>query len=544
MADTNTAQKTVERSLDGAIGQALDREVGRQEARKQILEKSKNQRREVVNVDTSQATAVSKSERTSLAKEVAKSAFEKTPDQFLALAQEVQLQAITNLKNSDLKAGVSATIDFGGNSAIQHAVGLASILPAAVKEVSVNGQKGVRKGIQGNFYTAEGRYLAIVSGDSLVIEKTADQQTLIKEEKTLENLVKEWFQKITKTAIDSENKPPETEINKIYQEAARFDLQPQLLLAIRSVFKGQYGNDLNGLPEAQIATACRYLQSAQSLYQNEHPNVAIQKSGNYTAEFLQYLMEHYALFGQYSAGGAAKAAEVIQAYAQLKGITLNIPNATDATTAKNSPSQPSQSRPRESAAKSTSSKNKEPEIVIEGTDSTANLRGMALLENRDFREKVKKVANNIGCAPEDLIAIFQLECGLNPQAQNSIGATGLIQWIPTTARSTYHLEVNTIRRMTALQQLDLVEIYFKRNGRNKSIDDLYLSVLYPAAKNRPDSYVIGSERGQEYAEKFSSQNPFVRGRLVTKGDILKKIRSIRQNGKFVTAFTRLESGQN
>jgi hypothetical protein len=187
------------------------------------------------------------------------------------------------------------------------------------------------------------------------------------------------------------------------------------------------------------------------------------------------------------------------------------------------------------------------EVAGEGNDTTQGLKGAALIENQQFRERLKQVAANIGCMPEDLIAIFHFEsAGINPQAQNKIGATGLLQWIPKTAKSMYNLEVNQIKAMSGLKQLDLVELYFKK-GRNKNIDDLYLSVFYPYAKNKPDDYIVGSERGMQNAQLIAKHNPFNgkdetgKAKLVTKADVLRKIRNFRASSRLVKLYQQLEN---
>lgn len=193
-----------------------------------------------------------------------------------------------------------------------------------------------------------------------------------------------------------------------------------------------------------------------------------------------------------------------------------------------------------------------PEVTSEGSDTTRGLKGKDLIQNQQFRNRLKQVAANIGCMPEDLIAIFDFEsAGINPQEQNKHGATGLIQWMPSTAKSMYKLNVNQIRAMSGLQQLDLVEIYFKRNGRNNNIDDLYLSVLYPYAKNKPDDFILGSQGGMEQAQRFATNNPFAgkdkqtgKANLVRKADVLRKIRKKRATSKFITLYQQFEQSSS
>ena len=53
-----------------------------------------------------------------------------------------------------------------------------------------------------------------------------------------------------------------------------------------------------------------------------------------------------------------------------------------------------------------------------------------------FCKKLEQVAKNINCDPKDLLGMMQSESGINPAAYNNNGgATGLIQFMPSTAKS-------------------------------------------------------------------------------------------------------------
>lgn len=102
-----------------------------------------------------------------------------------------------------------------------------------------------------------------------------------------------------------------------------------------------------------------------------------------------------------------------------------------------------------------------------------------------FKEKAKSIAAHLGVPFYHLLAIMDVESGMNPAIQNKYGYTGLIQF-GTTAASELGTTTAALKNMTAVQQLDYVKRYYdmwiKRLGL-KSIDsfaDLYLLVLYPA----------------------------------------------------------------
>jgi len=109
-----------------------------------------------------------------------------------------------------------------------------------------------------------------------------------------------------------------------------------------------------------------------------------------------------------------------------------------------------------------------------------------------FVEKVKKISSNLGIDPNWLMAIMYFESAktFSPSITNSIGATGLIQVIPSTATS-LGTSTSELRKMTAVQQLDYVEKYLARyKGKYKNYIDVYFAVFFPLAIGKPDDWVI------------------------------------------------------
>lgn len=114
-----------------------------------------------------------------------------------------------------------------------------------------------------------------------------------------------------------------------------------------------------------------------------------------------------------------------------------------------------------------------------------------------FMDKVKQVASNLGIAEKDLLGIMNHESGLNPRAVNPMSkAVGLIQFMPKTAIG-MGTSAEEILKMSATEQMDLVEKYYKRNGirAGDDIADLYMLTFMPAARNKPDNFVLGDKRG-------------------------------------------------
>lgn len=115
-------------------------------------------------------------------------------------------------------------------------------------------------------------------------------------------------------------------------------------------------------------------------------------------------------------------------------------------------------------------------------------------ENRkEFTEKVTKISSELGIEADWLMFVMWFESKLNPQAVNPIsGATGLIQFMPSTARS-LGTTTDVLRHMSNVQQLDYVLAYLRPyKGRMKRWIDVYLAAFYPKAMGNPN-YVITSD---------------------------------------------------
>lgn len=112
--------------------------------------------------------------------------------------------------------------------------------------------------------------------------------------------------------------------------------------------------------------------------------------------------------------------------------------------------------------------------------------------------KLASIADKYGLPFEWLANLINHETAgtWNPAIQNSIGATGLIQFIPSTADG-YGVNVNQLAQMSFTQQLDYVDAYLARNlrkvlGENGKVKDtfnqtdLFMTIFYPVAVGRPD----------------------------------------------------------
>lgn len=165
-------------------------------------------------------------------------------------------------------------------------------------------------------------------------------------------------------------------------------------------------------------------------------------------------------------------------------------------------------------------------------DQVNYIKGDSLLKDPSFLTRLSEVSQSLGVNPEDLARVMKAESGLNPKATNPYsGACGLIGFMPSTA-SNLGTSAFELKKMTAVQQLDYVEKYYKPYaGRLRSLEDIYSVTFYPPLLGKDMSYVIGSERGEKYARLIASQNPGIaKGKeFATKQDFfdyLSKVRSL------------------
>ncbi len=121
-----------------------------------------------------------------------------------------------------------------------------------------------------------------------------------------------------------------------------------------------------------------------------------------------------------------------------------------------------------------------------------------------FKSKVLTIARNLNIDPDYLMACMAFETGetFSPSIKNQAGsgAVGLIQFMPDTAQN-LGTTTNALAKMTAVEQLDYVERYFRSLRRRIStIEDVYMAILWPAAIGRPNAVVLFRQPSIAYAQ--------------------------------------------
>ncbi len=118
-------------------------------------------------------------------------------------------------------------------------------------------------------------------------------------------------------------------------------------------------------------------------------------------------------------------------------------------------------------------------------------------ENKyEFLAKVQEVSCYLGIDADWLMFVMYFETArtFDPAIRNKItGATGLIQFMPRTARA-LGTTTSELAQMSNVEQMDWVRKYFEPyRGRMKNWLDVYCAVFYPVLIGKPDNYVIKSD---------------------------------------------------
>lgn len=154
-----------------------------------------------------------------------------------------------------------------------------------------------------------------------------------------------------------------------------------------------------------------------------------------------------------------------------------------------------------------------------------------------FSAKVRQVAASLKINSDWLMMVMYNESRFNPAATNSIGAVGLIQFIPSTYQKWGYTK-GQLQAMSALDQLDLVErFYSKAKGKFSSYPDLHLYAFFPAALGKPDSWVL--ETSTLPATTVAAHNPgfdLNKDSKITVGEYKQRVyeRTVERVGKGVT----------
>lgn len=153
-----------------------------------------------------------------------------------------------------------------------------------------------------------------------------------------------------------------------------------------------------------------------------------------------------------------------------------------------------------------------------------------------FRDKVIAICSNLGANPDHLMACMAFESGetFSPSIRNAAGsgAVGLIQFMPSTAQA-LGTTTDSLAAMSDIEQLDYVERYFKpRSGKLKTLEDIYMAILWPAAIGKPSDFVLFARNDPEHPKRYvqNAGLDFNKDGLITKAEAASKVRDKLEKG--------------
>lgn len=162
---------------------------------------------------------------------------------------------------------------------------------------------------------------------------------------------------------------------------------------------------------------------------------------------------------------------------------------------------------------------------------------------KPFLDAVVEMSGRLGVNPSYITTIMALETGrrFTSDVTNAAGsgATGLIQFMPSTAKA-LGTSTELLAKMTPIEQLVYVEKYFKPyTGAMDRLVDCYLAVLYPDAMGGAMDDVIWSKTSTtSFLRKCYSQNigfDKTKKGFITVRDVAGTIQKVMDEGMSKTA---------
>ncbi len=219
----------------------------------------------------------------------------------------------------------------------------------------------------------------------------------------------------------------------------------------------------------------------------------------------------------------------------------NLINPGEVINLSSAPSQPPAVNPNQPV-----SGGEQPRQVVDGEfdyNMIVGVQGNANVTPQ-FIAEVEAMAQRLDTKPEYLLATMSFETGgsFSPAARNSVsGATGLIQFIPPTARG---LGTSTaeLANMSAFGQLRFVEAYFDQYaGKLGTLEGVYSSVLSGRATPNPDDTLHNFE-GNHPNYRQNAGLDFNRDGRITSGEATTAVASRMYGGVLEVQHALVDAG--
>lgn len=160
---------------------------------------------------------------------------------------------------------------------------------------------------------------------------------------------------------------------------------------------------------------------------------------------------------------------------------------------------------------------------------------------KDFVASVQWIAKELELPDPDgegtnwLLACMAFESGetFSPSVKNAAGsgATGLIQFMPATARG-LGTTTDALAKLTQIQQLSYVYKYFApQKGKLKNLGDVYMAILWPAGVGKPDTWALWAKDKKPTTYRQNAGLDVNKDGIITRGEALKKIREKYEKGR-------------
>lgn len=172
-----------------------------------------------------------------------------------------------------------------------------------------------------------------------------------------------------------------------------------------------------------------------------------------------------------------------------------------------------------------------------------NINGFALAQIRgiencsdEFLKKVVEISGRLEIDPNHLMAVMAFESGhsFSASKRNPVSqAVGLIQFTPIAVKDlnqefSQQITMTALSRMSEIDQLDWVERHFKtqikRHGKLKSVQDVYMAVLWPKLIGADNDAIMTKVGTKEYRQNKSldwNNNGFI-----TKAEAARRVTEI------------------
>jgi hypothetical protein len=162
------------------------------------------------------------------------------------------------------------------------------------------------------------------------------------------------------------------------------------------------------------------------------------------------------------------------------------------------------------------------------------------LLKRNFITAFLEVCIAIRVYPNYLMACIAFETAetFSPSIRNKdTGAVGLIQFMPQTAAA---LGTSTaeLAKTSATEQLYYVKKYFfPRRGQLKTLDDVYMAILWPEGIGKPPDYILFNENGDYPTRYFENAGlDLNHNKLITKAEASEEVHQKLIKGKAFSTF--------